>query len=185
MNRISILVLVVFAIAATACSSGSGDDPIITPGFGASFLAEEPNPGNETVSAHEGATIGSQVTVEIRVTGTNDIYGATFDLIFDPSMVNYVDFTEGSLLEQGGQSPDYVVQQPQSGQLIVTVTRQGNVPGVDVAPSDTVTLIGLIFEVIQEGSSVVFFTASELLDDQPSPQPIPNLDWFGGALTGT
>ncbi len=70
-----------------------------------------------------------------------------------------------------------------SGQLIVTVTRQGNVPGVDA--SGTVTLIGLIFEVIQEGSSVVFFTASELLDDQPSPQPIPNLDWFGGALTGT
>ncbi len=183
MNRISILVLVAFAIAAAGCSSGSGDDPIVPPSFGASFLAEEPNPGDETVSAHEGATIGSQVTVEIRVTGTNDIYGATFDLIFDPSMVNYVDFTEGSLLEQGGQSPDYVVQQPQSGQLIVTVTRQGNVPGVDA--SGTVTLIGLIFEVIQEGSSVVFFTASELLDDQPTPQPIPDLEWFGGALTGT
>jgi hypothetical protein len=183
MNRISILVLVAFAIAAIGCSSGSGDDPIITPSFSASFLAEEPNPEDETVSAHEGVTIGSLVTVEIRVTGTNDIYGATFDLIFDPSMVNYVDFTEGSLLEQGGQSPDYVVVQPQSGQLLVTVTRQGNVPGVDA--SGTVTLIGLTFEVFQEGSSVVFFTASELLDDQPLPQPIPNLEWFGGALTGT
>ena len=147
MNRISILVLVVFAIAATGCSSDSGDAPIITPGFSASFLAEEPNPEDETVSAHEGATIGSQVTVEIRVTGTNDIYGATFDLIFDPSMVNFVDFTEGSLLEQGGQSPDYVVQQPQSGQLIVTVTRQGNVPGVDVDASDTVTFYRLIMHL--------------------------------------
>ena len=182
MNRALIIALVALVAVSTACSSGSGDDPVVVPVFSAGFVPLEPNPGPDTVSAGEGGIGGNLVTVDINVTDTNGMYGAAFDLIYNPSGANYVGFTEGNLFEQGGHTPFYDVE-PQNGRLVVVVTRQGSVPVVNA--SGTQTIIGLTFEVIQEGGSIVSLDASELLDDQTLPQPIPNITWFGGSLTGT
>ena len=186
MNRALIIALVALVAVSTACSSGSSQDPVVSPIPTAGFLPDAPNPvPNDTVSAGEGEIGGNLVTVDINVTDTNGMYGAAFDLIYDPSGANYVGFTEGSLFEQGGHTPIYIVEEPQNGQLVVVVTRDGPVPGVNA--SGTVTVIGLTFEVIQEsGSDVSFdFDASQLLDDQGPPLPIPSIDWFGGTLTGS
>ncbi len=181
MNRALIIALVALVAVSTACTSGSSDDPV-GPVLSAGFVPDEPNPGPDTVSAGEGGIGGNLVTVDINVTETTGMYGAAFDLTYSPSMANYVDFTEGNLFEQGGHTPFYDVQEPQNGQLVVVVTRQGGVPVVNA--SGTVTMIGLTFEVVQEGGSSVSFEAFALLDDQTA-QPIPNISWFGGSLTGT
>jgi len=183
MKRALVVVLVALVVVGTACSSGSSDDPVVVPVVGAGFVPLEPNPGPDTVSAGEGGIGGNLVTVDINVTDTNGIYAVAFDLNYVPSTANYVDFAEGSLLEQGGHTPFYDVQEPQSGHLVVVATRQGSVPGVNAAGTDTV--ISLTFEMIQEGGSLVSFDAFALLDDQTLPQPIPNISWFGGSLTGT
>ncbi len=183
MHRALIIALVALVAVSTACSSGSGDDPVVSPPIAtAGFVPDEPNPGSDTVSAGEGEIGGNLVTVDINVTDTNGMYGAAFDLKYNPATANYVGFTEGNLFEQGGHTPFYDVQEPQNGQLVVVVTRQGSVPGVNA--SGTVTIISLTFELIQEGGSDVSFDAFALLDDQTLPQPIPNLSWFGGSLTG-
>jgi hypothetical protein len=180
-----IIALVALVVVSTACSSGSDRDPVVSPIATAGFLPDEPNPGSDTVTAGEGEIGGNLVTVDINVTDTIGMYGAAFDLNYDPSGANYVDFTEGNLFEQGGHTPFYLVEEPQNGQLVVVVTRVGNVPGVNA--SGTQTAISLTFEVIQEGNSIVSFdlAASQLLDDQAQPLPIPNINWFGGSLTGS
>jgi len=183
-----VVALVAVVAVVTACGGGSSDGDPVAPGGGisAGFLPDETNPGADTVSAGEGGTGGNLVTVDINVTDTNGIYGAAFDLGYDPSLATWLDFTEGNLLEQGGNTPFYDVQEPQAGQLVVVATRQGDVPGADA--SGTRTIIGLTFEVIDViagGGSVISFSANTLVDDQPQPQPIPGIGWSAGRLTGT
>lgn len=185
MNRALILALAALVAASTACGGGSGHDSVVGD-ITAGFVPLESNPGNDTVSAGEGSSSGNQVTVVINLTDTNGVYAAAFDLNYDPSVANYLGYTEGDLFEQGGHTPIYEVAEPQAGQLVVGVSRQGSVPGVDA--SGTVSIVGLTFEVLEataQSGSIVSFDANELLDDQALPQPIPDIDWFGGWLTGT
>lgn len=176
--------LIALLLAATACGSSGSGVVVVTPSLAASFTADQPNPGPDMVSLDEGSKTGNLVTVEIQVTDISGVYGSAFDVAYDPSMATFENWFSGSLLEQGGQTPTYRVNATQSGQLVISVERQGNVGGANAV--GTVTLIRLTFRVTQTGSSPISFPGiPTLLDAQTQPQPIFVSDWFGGTIVGT
>jgi hypothetical protein len=177
--------LIVLLLAATACGSSSGDAASVVTGSSitASFTADQPSPGPDVVSLDEGSRAGDLVTVDIKVTDISDVYGAAFDVAYDSGMATFENWSSGSLLEQGGQTPTYLVNATQPGQLIISVERQGNVGGAEAV--GTVTLIRLTFRVTQSGVSPVSFPGiPTLLDSQPQPQPIFVTGWYGGTIVG-
>jgi hypothetical protein len=181
MKRLSFLSILAIAVVAVSCGSGSdgGSKSNITAGF----TPDEPNPGANTVSAAEGSTSGDLVAVVINVTDVADVYGAAFDLTYDPNMATYVGYSGGDLLGPQGSTADYFVNEPQQGELVVYATLLGDVPGVDAV--GTVKLIELTFRVEQEGSSALAFQLAGLLENQdPDPVPILGISWSGGTLDG-
>lgn len=179
-------VLVIVLVAGAACGGSSGD-PVPGPGGGSSnlvagFTPDQPSPGADTVALHEGASTDDIVTVRVAVTDVGGIFGAAFDLTYDPGRASFVNWTSGTLLEQGGHTPSYQVDGRTPGQVVVGASRQGSAPAVDAV--GTVPLIELRFRVTQAGTSQIAFQSPDLLDDQLQPQPIPGIQWFGGTLVG-
>jgi len=166
-----------------ACSGGGGGDVVTggpSSGISASFVAEQPAPGAGAISMVQYTAVGDLVTVNLRVTDTNGVYGAAFDVVYNPSLVRYEDWASGVLLEQGGHSPNYTVQVPQAGRVVVGASRNGDVSGANAVGSRVV--IRLVFRATAVGSSPISFQAPSLIDDQFPPQEISGTSWFGGSL---
>ena len=123
------LVTTLLLVLSVACGGGSAD--VASGGGGgsnlivASFVADEPNPGADTVSFAESNSSGNLVTLQVNVTDTNDVHTAAFDVVFDDTLVEYVGYTVGNLLEQGGNTPLYQVG-PSAGRIVVGVSRGGS-----------------------------------------------------------
>lgn len=186
-NRVATsLVLAVLSIA-LACGGGGGGGPDPTDGgsgaLAANFVPDQPSPGLETVSMGLDGAIGDVVTLRIRVTETQAVYGAAFDLVYDPTFATFLTWAPGTFLEAGGQTPNYAVNSPQPGRVVVGVSRLGDVPGVDAA--GTRTLVKLTFRIRKTGSSQATFQAASLSDDQIPPGDISGLTWAGGSFTGS
>jgi len=126
-----------------------------------------------------GSVAGDTLTIEVRVTGTNDVLGADFNILFDPSLLEYQGYAPGTLLEEGGESGTYVVNAV-PGSLDVAASRPGD--GVDVEA--TSILVNLSFRFLRGGRGRVEFADASLLDSATPQQVIPGLSWFGGASIG-
>jgi hypothetical protein len=121
----------------------------------------------------------SLVVVGIDVTGTDDIFGAGFDVTYDPQIANLVNWSPGNLLEYGGQQVLYEVVENIPGLIVVGVTRQGaGSGGVDV--TSTMNLVSLTFQVSDPGSCQVGFQNNSFIDG--AQNVIPGLSWHGGTL---
>lgn len=180
-------------VAVTALSCGGGGteatstvpdlpspDPVNDSGgstsLAATFVPEAASPPAGSIILGQEEASGNVVSVFVKVVGGNDVYGAGFDLHYDGSVVEYIGWAPGSLLEVGGNTPIYSVT-PQAGKLVVGVSRTGPVTGI----TGTRKLILLTFRVTEAGTSPVSFSGGFLLDSQlPTPGPIPGLTWFGG-----
>jgi hypothetical protein len=169
-----------------SCGGGGGGDSISPPsGIAASFVPEEPNPSASTVAMAQASAAGDVVIVELRVTDTNGVYGAAFEVFFDSASVQYVNWSPGTLLEQGGNSPVYNVglDPSDSGHLLVGASRTGNVPGADASGSRP--LIRLAFRARRAGSFPLSFANAALFDAQNPPASLSGISWFAGSVVGT
>jgi hypothetical protein len=170
---------------AAACGGGGGDSGVVSGGSStitASFVAGETNPQAGSVSMAQDSVSGDVVTIRIRVTDTQGIYGAAFDVIYDPATTTYVGWAPGTLLEQGGNAPNYTVSSPQAGRVVVGASRTGNVSAVNAV--GTAVLLRLSFRARQTGSSPINFQAASLSDAQVPPQALLGIHWSGGLLVG-
>jgi len=169
-------------IAVTVACSGSSDGGVITgPAVGATFIPEEINPPPETVSMAQSTVSGDRVTVAVNITDTSGIFGAAFDVAYDASLASFETWSPGTILEQGGNAPNYVVNSTQPGHLIIGISRTGNVS--TVSATGTQPLLRLTFRVLQAGAAPVSFTNKALTNDLVDP--LPRVVWFGGALAGS
>jgi hypothetical protein len=150
------------------------EDPRIV----ATFVPDTaPTAGSVTMA--EGGESGDLVTVEILVSGVDDLFGADFDVTFDAALVDYVDGEPAALL---GTQPIATVATQSPGHLVIGAARHGSEGSVDVdAPA---ALMRLTFRALAEGSSPVAFGDADLL-----PPPIPggpgtigNVTWHGGTV---
>lgn len=189
MRQTSSVFTIIMVAAALGCSGGGeGAASVVGGGGGGSttvagfFSSADPSPGANTVSTTGTSGSGGSanlVTLNVNVTGTNDVFGAAFDLQFDPAMAEFVNWTAGNLLETGGQNVTYQVNATQPGQVVVGASRTGGTSGTNAA--GTVTLIRLTLRVTQAGSSLVTLENGALYGSQ-STQAMPGIAFSGGTL---
>ena len=183
-DALTILLCAMLATLSAACGGGSGGgggEAAPAPSFAGSFTPDTDTPGSQTVSMAQASTSGDLVTLEVNITDTVDVYGASFTVAFDPGAAQFIRRAPGSVLESGGEIVLYQHSVPQPGRLEVGVARIEDNPGADV--SGTGALVTLTFRVTSAGTSTVSFENADLLNSQPpQPQPIPGLSWSGGTL---
>ena len=170
----------IILIFLTACSSDSNDGLKL---IGAAFTPDVANPGPETVSMQAGSIGSNLATADVSVAGVDNLYAASFDVVYDPAKVAFIRYSAGTILESGGHTPHYDVQDNGQGRLVVVAQRLGDVPGVDVAATQPV--IRLTFRVEEVGVSRLDFENTNLKDDRIPPQNIAGITWSGGVLSGT
>ena len=91
-------------------------------------------------------------------------------------MVAFDSFEEGTLLNSDGATVNTLVSEPQSGTLVIGVTRVGAVPGI----TGSGTLIVLRFNAVAPGSTAVAADNSGAFD---SSGMALGTQFFGGTLT--
>lgn len=181
MRTLAIITTLLALVFALGCGGG-GDDSGIGGGSGgsnnltANLIPEEPGPGSGSVSMQPGALSGNLVVIECTVTDANDVFGAAFDVTFDPTTAEYVSWAAGDLLEQGGQTVAYQVTNSAPGRLVVGASRAGSASGSTASGNRVV--IELTFRVIAPGSSDVNWDNASLLDAQSPPQAISGVNWY-------
>jgi hypothetical protein len=127
------------------------------------------------------------ITLTVRLGGPTtsaDIYGFKFDLVFDPTVVQFEPpAMAGGFLSQDGASTivqaDAAAGDP--GRLIVAITRQSEPAGVRGAAASQVVMT-LLFRGVLPGETTVGFENAEAVDSDLAP--IPEIG-FGAPLTLT
>jgi hypothetical protein len=186
MKRTILSLSAIVLIFLTACGGGGGAE-VTNPGggstlVGADFTPDNNNPGSGTASMQKRSASSNLATVNVGITGVDNLYAASFDVVYDPAKVEYSGYSAGTILESGGHTPRYDVQDTGQGRLVVVAQRIGAVPGVDV--TSTQPLIRLTFRVSEIGVSRLDFENANLTDDQIPPQNIAGISWSGGTISG-
>jgi hypothetical protein len=174
--------LSLLALASLTACGGGGGDPVDSGGgsttLAATFISDTPSPGPNTVSMRQGSLAGNLVTVEVLVTDTADLTGATFDLFYDSARFSFVTSGAGDLFEDAGANPIAGVNEPAGGHLVVGI---GAASPVSVSGSQV--LIRLTFRAGVAGSGAVSLNLGALQD--VNTQSLPGISWSGGTLVGT
>jgi len=127
------------------------------------------------------------ITVAVHLGGpttSSDIFGLQFDLVFDPSVMQFEPpALEGNFLNRDGAATIIQVgaMQNDPGRLIVAIVRQGVPGGLQATAADQV-VITLLFSRLTSGSTTLGFQNAAAVNS--SLQPIPQIT-FGTPLTIT
>ena len=132
--------------------------PATAPGAGASFLFD---PG--TITAAKGSTF----TVNILISGAQNVYSVPLQLNYDPSKLQLMNVSNGGFLSQDGQTVALVHREDEtSGTLQITATRPPNSGGV----SGQGSVVTLTFMAKASGQSPLTITRGGARD--PAMQAI-------------
>ncbi len=144
-----------------AAQPAAGSQPAArpaTPATSASFLFD---PGNITQAK------GSTFTVNIVISGAQNVYSVPLQLNYDPSKLQLVNVSNGNFLSQDGQTVALVHREDEAtGTLQITATRPPNSGGV----SGQGTVVTLTFMAKASGQSPLTITRGGARD--PSMQAI-------------
>lgn len=167
----------------TLCCGGNGSDGgVIPPSLVASFSPEKANPDAMDVSLQLHSRSGDTFTVDVVITDVNGVYSASFDLVYDGTLLDYLNFTEGDFLSESGTVQTSFLISEQSDRVIIGATRLAQVGGVDAIGDEI--LMSIAFRVKKVGSTSVSFENNSLLNSL-GPPPIQGIEWFGGTASGS
>ena len=108
------------------------------------------------------SSVGSNVTFQVLAEEVTSLTAAQFNVIFDPSKLEIVSVTQGSLLQISGESIFSTEFDNQAGSLsVITAALGGDLPSVD----GTGVLLELVLSVKATGTSNLEFDGTELLRD--------------------
>jgi general secretion pathway protein D len=113
--------------------------------------------------------LGQEFTVSVTIGGASGVGSVPFHLLFDPSYLEFVNFSGTSpFLSQDG-APAFVLATLGGGgrEVVVGLSRQGSRPGM----SGQGSLIELTFRSKRPGTTALNFSDLAVLD--PSAQPLP------------
>ncbi len=183
-KNVKCLAMALLMIPMTVACGGGGGSAAVTDGgssIGAGFVPLVPTPGANTTAMGAGTARGAAVGIQVTVTDTDTVYGASFRVDYDPARVQFVGWNPGTLLEHGGHAPTYQVDGTSTpGAIFVGASRTGNVPAVNV--TSTEALVVLNFRVLEAGDSPLAFSDEQLYNGQVPPQSLSGIHWFGGTL---
>jgi hypothetical protein len=146
-------------------------------------LAAAALPAPSTAVARQGAASScEEVVVDVVLTGVDDVFAASFDVTFDPSVARYRgSSTAGSRLASDGATVQ-VLQTIQTGWVRIGVSRLNVTTGVDfTAPAPLVSLIFLPVGTAPAAAPLTF-SSTRVLGSETPPQEKPGISWFGGTL---
>jgi hypothetical protein len=183
--KLGTLVLMMALVVAPACGGGGESDSGVggspTP-LSASFIPDLATPGSNTVAMLQASKSNDIVNVYVTLTGTSNVYGAAFEVVFNDADATYLGFTKGAAFETGGNVPNYTVDGTSNpGRIVVGVARTN---GTATNITSSKAILTLQFRVKQAGTSQVTLQNGVIFDAQTQPQPIANILWYAGALSG-
>lgn len=111
------------------------------------------------------------VTVEIGgPTTSTDVYGITFDIVFDPTIVRYEPpALEGTFLNKGGNTILQAGLQPgDDGRLVVSISLQATPSGVQ-AVSLQEPVVSIAFAALMKGTTTMTFENGGVADSSTGP----------------
>lgn len=178
----------VFAVVALfslvfGCGGGGSSDP--APQVCVEFTGAVAMPGAMTVTAQDGTgSTCSAAQVVVNITDVNDVFGAGFDVVFDPTAVRFsgtVDLSN-SWLGNDGVTVTPFATEVAPGRWVVGLTRtSATAPGIDF--TGTRELCRLVFtRVGNTGNSSLTFENESLSDSSAPPQDIVGVTWTGGTF---
>ncbi|KKS67552.1 MAG: hypothetical protein UV36_C0006G0002 [Parcubacteria group bacterium GW2011_GWC2_42_6] len=113
------------------------------------------NPAVTTVA------VDSQVAVSVDIDNVENLFAVSFDLFFDPAILEFISAEEGGFFNESGAITTFLVDNSQPGDLLVYYERTDGVPS-EVS--------------LAAGSSELIFGNNFLYNETPA-------DWFGGTIT--
>ncbi len=139
-----------------------------------------PAPSTVVVASGSGST-NDVAEIEILVTDVAGVLAASFQVVYDSSIATYDRFdASASFLASDGAQLLEVAEETEPGTLTIGLTR-ASTGGVD--STGTQLLARLYFRrIANEGSGFLVFQNAALQDNGTPPQPIPGVQWFGGAF---
>jgi hypothetical protein len=111
------------------------------------------------------ASVGQSFSININITGVQDLFGWQFELDWNSSLLNVTSISEGSFLSSGGTTFFSYTLNDTAGSIVVDGTLTGQGSGVD---GDGV-LATVTFNVLSSGQSPLTLTGAELADSNDNP----------------
>lgn len=193
-------VFICMAISSVNCGK-KGDDPVtgttlidttvnitVDTSLVISFIpSDSPSDTTVTVFLEKVSNQDNQITLELRIKGGVNVFGAAVEINYDSSLISYVSASEGTYLNQGGNLTVFVpsLNDGQQGILLIGCDRQGTVQGADGAG----VLANIIFKATskQTNTLIEFNTINSSLYEpgiiDSTSQKIEGTSWMGGYLS--
>lgn len=181
--KLGTLVLLLTLVTAPACGGGSADSGIgNSPSLSASFVPEQPRPAANTVAMLEASKSNDVVNVLVTLSDTPGVFAAAFEVVFNDAQATYLGFGRGAAFEMGGNVPNYTVDGSSNpGRIVIGVARTD---GTTTSIVGLKAIVTLQFRVKEAGTAPITLQNGIVYDGQSTPQPIPGILWFAGAVVG-
>ncbi len=173
-------VLVALSVA-IGCGSGSGD---VGSGSGVCLNLAGSAAGSARVSLSEGSGSNcAMVAVQVMVTDIDDIFAASFDVVYDTDFAQYESYsTAGSLLSSDGRTVQ-VLADDQPGRVTLGLSRVGaGSGGIDANGSRLMITLYFSKGSTDGGDSIVEFGNAALLGSETPPLVKNGISWVGGTF---
>jgi len=185
-NIMTAILLLSFGTLLAGCGggSGSGSDTVIGPGGGSttlvpSFTPAVSDPQPDMVSVSSAVVLGDELTVSVNVTETDHIASASLEVTFDPTYVEFVDWSCGELLPPCGTGTLSALTES-TGRLIIGMAKIFAGSGEDAFGTES--LLRLTFRAVKSGPSSLDFDSSTCALVDPDLNDIPGITWHGGTI---
>lgn len=126
--------------------------------------------------------VGSSTTITINVNNITNLFGAAFDLVFDPNVLSFVSASKGTFLGTDSETTLLTAVNP-SNTLIVGYSRLASI-GVATGVSGSGALMTLTFNALSAGVSNLIFQNNALCDaNSSSTCSIIATNWQNSTIT--
>lgn len=168
--RFALVLALAAAGTAAGCGRSSGSGPPRAPSAAAGARVLAPSTAAATAQGRVSApavSVGDtvEVLVDLPATGT-EVYGAGFDLRYDPGVLEFLDVRAGGLL--AGAEARSALLGGRAGVAVVAITKEGPVPG-DAGPG---RLLVLRLKALSAGQSPLEFARGLAVDGAGLSRPL-------------
>lgn len=176
--RLALVALVVAVLTlAPACGGGGGGGGPTQPPPPQNGITFTPAgaAGADSVSLSRRGQSATTLTLDVQVNQVADLYGLSFDLRFPASALTFTGFSEGTVLNAGGNQTSIQVVESPAGNLVVGITRLGAVAGV----TGSGTLLTLQFSAAASGNGALSFADGRAFTPDGT---IDTIEFVGGSV---
>src|SRR3989344_433160 len=113
------------------------------------------------ISSEASVNLGTNLTLTLNVTNISDLFGAAFELTYNPSILHFVSAQKGSLLEKDGVTTYLIATPSPEGNLLVGYSRQA-VGGIATGVNGSGSLMTITFSTVAAGTSNINFQNNAL-----------------------